>query len=143
MTAIFLIVILAIGIIVFLFFVFKKKESNVCFKQTCFTVEVADNEAKRELGLMFRKTLAQNSGMLFVFSKEDNYPFWMKNTLIPLDMIWMDKDKKVVFIKEDARSCQKTCSTITPGSNAQYVLEINAGLVQKLGIKIGDSVILN
>lgn len=138
MLTVFLIIILIAGVIVFLFFVFRKKESKVCFRQTCFTVEVADNEAKRELGLMFRKTLAGNAGMLFIFPKEGNYPFWMKNTFIPLDIIWLDKDKKAVFIKENAQLCKGTCLNITPDGNAKYVLEINAGQAQAIGIKIGD-----
>lgn len=124
------------------------KQPEVCFNNPpaggCFDVEVADTNAKREQGLMNRESLEQNQGMLFVFDKEDVYSFWMKNTLIALDMIWIDKDGKVVFIKEDAQPCEiLECPLITPDTKAKYVLEINEGLTESLGIKIGDMVKLN
>jgi len=91
---------------------------------------------------MFRKNLDKNKGMLFVFNKEGNYPFWMKNTLIPLDMIWINENSNVVFISENNLPCEKTiCSSINPNQNAKYVLEINAGMAEKIGIKTEDIVI--
>ena len=91
-------------------------------------------------GLMFREKMDADKGMLFIFEKEGEYPFWMKNTLIPLDIIWINEDKEVVFISENAQPCNEeySCSSINPGNNAKYVLEINGGISEKIGLKIGD-----
>ena len=67
-------------------------------------VEVADTEATRQRGLMFRDTLAPNEGMLFVFDASGFYPFWMKNTLIPLDILWLEADGRVVSIAASVRA---------------------------------------
>ena len=119
-------------------------QSTICFSEKCFYIEVARTESERERGLMFRKNLSQNTGMLFVFDKEAIYPFWMKNTLISLDIIWIRKDKKIVFIKENAEPCDTdACPHINPAAEALYVLEINAGISENFGLKIGDSVDLH
>lgn len=89
---------------------------------------------------MFRKNLKPESGMLFIFETEGRYPFWMKNTLIPLDIIWMDARQKVVFISENNLPCGQatSCPEIIPDQNALYVLEINVGKVKEIGLKTGD-----
>jgi hypothetical protein len=113
--------------------------TQVCIDGKCFKVEIAKTPQQRERGLMYRDSLATNSGMLFVFEQEGNYPFWMKNTKIPLDMIWTNKDKKVVFIAKNVRPCDvDQCPNIISDKTAMYVLEINAGLADKIGIKQGD-----
>ena len=112
---------------------------KVCFKNSCFYVEVAATPYRRQAGLMGKRSFAQNEGMLFLFDREGNHSFWMKNTLIPLDIIWMDKNKKVVFIKNNAQPCRGSfCPSMYPGKDSIYVLEINAGLCEEIGIKIGD-----
>ena len=89
---------------------------------------------------MFRGGLADNRGMLFLFPQENFYPFWMKNMRFPLDIIWIDKDKRIVDIKTDVPTCNQTCESLTPGDKALYVLEVNAGFAKKNEIKIGDRV---
>ena len=126
------------------------KKKSVCFEKNCFVVEIADTNYKREFGLMNRTFLDKDKGMLFVFDKEDYYSFWMKDTLIPLDIIWINSNKEVVFIKENALPCnlfekklnQKygKCETYISDKKAKYVLEINNGLVKELNIKVGDKV---
>jgi uncharacterized membrane protein (UPF0127 family) len=112
---------------------------KVCFQENCFFVEIADTAEERAQGLMFRQELARDRGILFVFSKQGIYSFWMKNTLIPLDIIWIDKYQKVVFIKQDVPSCKTDiCQSINPEKEAKYVLELNAGIVEIIGLKIGD-----
>lgn len=112
---------------------------TVCVKDNCFKVEIAKTEKQREEGLMERKSLDKDKGMLFIFDKESIYPFWMKNTFISLDIIWIDNSYKVVDIKENNKPCNNIfCSSIYPSSKAKYVLEINAGLCSELGIKKGD-----
>ena len=87
---------------------------------------------------MDRPNLARDSGMLFIFNEEKIYPFWMKNTLIPLDIIWIDSSKKAVYIKHSAQPCGAgDCPNITPDKPANFVLEINGGLCEKLGISEG------
>ena len=85
----------------------------------------------------------KDKGMFFIFESEGTYPFWMKNTLIPLDIIWIDNRNKIVYIAENAQPCPAStliCPSISPLGNAKYVLEINGGLCQALGIKAGDEV---
>ena len=115
------------------------KKNQVCFKNNCFEVELAITPQEQAKGLMFRQELAPNKGMLFIFKQEGDYPFWMKNTKIPLDIIWIDKDKKVVFVGQNTPPCQSDpCNSIGPNKTAQYVLEINANTSQRLGIGVGD-----
>ena len=110
--------------------------TSACFGEKCFNVRVADTQEKRAQGLMFVKEMPENEGMLFIFEKEDIHPFWMKNTLIPLDIIWLDENQNVVFIKKNAQPCKEDpCEVINPGKPARYVLETNAGLVDKLNLE--------
>ena len=114
---------------------------KVCINENCFFVEIADSDEEREIGLMGRSFLEENNGMLFVFDFEGKHGFWMKDTLIPLDIIWINSDEEVVFIKEKANPCnEKKCEIFTPDKKAKYVLEINSGKIKELGIKIGDNV---
>lgn len=101
-----------------------------------------DSEAQKMRGLMYRESLAWKSGMLFIFDKEAQYSFWMKNMLIPLDIIWIDSNKKIVDITQDALPCkgQAACESIIPVAGAKYVLEVNSGFTDKNQIKIGDFV---
>jgi YVTN family beta-propeller protein len=102
-------------------------------------VEVPDDREEFARGLMFRSHLPWNAGMLFAFYEEEPRRFWMKNTLIPLDMIFVDSSSKIIDIKENVPPCkQEECPTYPSREPAQYVLEVNAGFVQEMGIKIGD-----
>jgi len=118
----------------------KAETGMVCFENHCFQVEIAKTPQKLKKGLMFRKDLKENQGMLFIFEKEDIYPFWMKNTLIPLDIIWLDSNKKIVYIEKNAQPCKENnvCLTITPDKKAKYVLEVLGGVSQKINLKIED-----
>ena len=104
-----------------------------------FTVEMATSWPQQERGLMFRKSLAPNAGMLFDFVKESNQNFWMKNTLIPLDMLFIAADGTIKHIH--ANAVPKSEETIPSGGHAvRCVLEINGGSAKLLGIKPGDKV---
>ena len=117
----------------------EQRASSVCFRDHCFKVELAVTLSQRARGLMFRNSLAKDRGMLFVYDKEGYYPFWMRNTKIPLDIIWMDKERKVVFVKNNASPCGlKKCIPIYPNRKAKYVLEVNADITKDLGIQIND-----
>ncbi|MBF6568185.1 MAG: DUF192 domain-containing protein [Candidatus Binataceae bacterium] len=99
-------------------------------------VETAATPANREHGLMFRKHLDEDAGMLFVFAAPQKLYFWMKNTEIPLDMIFADQNGKVVGIVRNAQPYSE--QPVGPGKAAQYVLEVNGGFCQRHGVDKGD-----
>ena len=107
-------------------------------RELTFQVEVADTPAKRELGLQYRRDLPADRGMIFLFPTESEHAFWMKNTPIPLDMIFISKDRKIVGIVEQSVPFSTDSRSVHAAS--QFVLEINGGLSKRHGIKIGDSV---
>ena len=86
-------------------------------------------------GLMFRESLDEKAGMLFVFPNDTVHGFWMKNTLVPLDMIWIDKNLTIIDI-QTAEPCKtETCPSYIPSGDARYVLEINANQSEKYGFR--------
>ncbi|WP_245824407.1 DUF192 domain-containing protein [Pseudoruegeria aquimaris] len=105
------------------------------FGTSRFTVEVVDTAASRAQGLMFREHLPSGAGMLFVYDRPQNVAFWMKNTLIPLDMIFMAEDGTVRRVHADAVPGDLTA--IPGGEDIRFVLEINAGLAGAIGIAPG------
>jgi uncharacterized membrane protein (UPF0127 family) len=115
---------------------------QVCFGSRCLRVEVARTQAQRAKGLMFRSSLKQGRGMLFVFPRDDYWGFWMKNTHIPLDIIWLDKDKKVVYKVENAQpSTADPPPTFRPVLPAAYAVEANAGFVNKNNVTFKDTAV--
>ncbi len=103
--------------------------------QARFSVELADTEAERSQGLMYREKMAASAGMLFVYPRPQPARFWMANTLIPLDMIFADAEGRVTKVHAMARPQDRT--TIEGGEAVQFVLEINGGLARRLGIAEG------
>ncbi len=100
-------------------------------------VDLALTDPVREQGLSGRNPLEENEGMLFVFEHPDKYNFWMKDMNFPIDMIWLNTDMKVVYIKKDARP-ELYPEEYGPEENATYVLEIASGFSEKNNLKIGD-----
>ena len=108
-----------------------------------FAVEIADTSEKQALGLMFRDSMEADKGMLFIFPKEAPRSFWMKNTRIPLDIMYFDKELKMVSISADTPPCKITrCPSYPSKAAAMYVLELNAGVAKKLGVGVGDKLTL-
>lgn len=101
-----------------------------------FRVEVADTAPERSRGLMHRETLARGAGMLFVYPVAQRVSFWMRNTLIPLDMIFADARGVVRHVHENAVPLDET--PIPGGESIQYVLEINGGVARQIGIAPGS-----
>ena len=115
-------------------------KKQVFIKDNSFFVELAETKQEKESGLMFRESLALDSGMLFIYNDEERRSFYMKNTYIPLDIIWVDKEKKAVFIKKDARPGDSNdYETVYPQEKAMYVLELNSGASDKAGLEVGDT----
>ena len=113
----------------------------VCIRGACFEAEIAATEAERAQGLMYRDTLPPDRGMLFVFPDEGRHQFWMKNTRIALDMIFIGADRRVVGITHRAQPCRREpCETYGPPGDSAYVLEIGGGLAESKGIAAGDLV---
>ncbi len=104
--------------------------------QAHFNVEVADDAQEQQKGLMFREKMSASAGMLFVYERPHTARFWMKNTLIPLDMIFLDKTGRVTRIAENAKPLDET--PIDGGDNVLMILEINGGMARGLGITVGS-----
>jgi YVTN family beta-propeller protein len=117
--------------------------SNSSFIARAF-VEVSDDEEEQSRGLMFRQHLPWNTGMFFAFSSEEPRVFWMKNTIIPLDMLFVDDNSEIVDIIENVPPCeQDPCPTYPSEEPAQFVLEFNAGFVKQTAVRVGDRLIID
>jgi len=104
-----------------------------------FTVELATTPKEQALGLMFRDSMAEDHGMLFVFPGSAARRFWMKNTRIPLDIFYFDENLKLVSVAEDTPPCRVAqCPGYPSAGPAKYVLELNAGKAADLAVKPGD-----
>jgi uncharacterized membrane protein (UPF0127 family) len=110
---------------------------QVCFEKKCRSVEIADEPKEQQQGLMNRTVMDENAGMLFIFKQIGSRQFRMKDTLIPLDMIWIDGKQEIVHIATDVPPCLQwdACPGYGPtAKNSLYVLELNAGQVAKFGL---------
>ncbi len=108
--------------------------------------EIADTPQKRATGLMYRDQLKKDHGMLFVFQEPQAWTFWMKNTKIPLDLIWLDDKKRVIYIERNVPICTRTdesCPQYRPNDNAMFVLEIAGGTVDGYKIERGSKLQFN
>ena len=105
-----------------------------------YRVELALTPEDQALGLMYRESLPPQAGMLFVFDAPGEHHFWMKNTMIPLDMIWMDDAGKVIFVSADTPPCKADpCATYGPDAPARQVLEIAGGMAANEKITAGST----
>lgn len=140
--------IFVIGILFYLVYTESKMNSNtnyVSLKSGAkLKVELAKTNAEHERGLMYRENLDEDSGMLFIFDNEKVVNFWMKNTIIPLDMIFLDSNKKIVHIEFNAIPCNKDPCKIYPSIYpVKYVIEVNSGYSEKNNINVGDKLEFN
>lgn len=101
-------------------------------------IEKADNDMERQFGLMFRKSMQETQGMLFLFDKSEQQSFWMKNTLIPLDIMFVDENLTITTIHENTKPLSE--AGLPSKGNAKYVVEVIGGFAQKHGVKVGDKV---
>jgi uncharacterized membrane protein (UPF0127 family) len=102
-------------------------------------VEVMVKDEDRAMGVMFRPSLPQDHGLLFVFEEPDFHSFWMKNCKFPIDMVWLDGEHRVVHLAESVPSCKaEPCPLYTPMRKAQFVLEMNAGQARREKAAIGS-----
>lgn len=109
-----------------------------------YTIEVAADDASRAHGLMDRTSMDINHGMLFVFDDDAPRVFWMKNTKIPLDMMFFDADAKLISVQHNVPPClADPCAGYSSGAPARYVLELNAGQANELGLTPGDAMAIH
>ena len=106
-----------------------------------YAVEVARTEVERERGLMFRDQLAAGRGMLFIHPRQEPQAYWMKNTRIPLDILYFDDAHRLVSQQRDVPPCSlgDACPPYPSDAPARYVLELNAGEAARLGLRNGDA----
>ncbi len=108
-----------------------------------FFAEIADTPEKQITGLMFRTRIRADYGMLFVYAEEDTRSFWMKNTLIPLDIIYLNSDRQIVDMHCSVPPCRSDpCPSYTSALPARFVLEIRGGSAKELKLKIGDKIFI-
>lgn len=100
-------------------------------------IEIADDDYQRQTGLMYRNSMAENQGMLFIMEREEQQAFYMKNTRIPLDIIYLNEAKEIVGFQENAQPLNS--NSLPSGNPAKYVLEVNAGLARKWKLYMGDT----
>jgi uncharacterized membrane protein (UPF0127 family) len=123
-----------------------KPTTKVKINQTTYQAELAKTEAEIQKGLMYRTNLKQDQAMLFKFDTSQPRSFWMKNTLIPLDIIHIDEQKKIVHITHNAQPCkltdpeQENCPTYNSPTSSKYVLEVNANQAIENDFNLGDLV---
>lgn len=122
-----------------------KKEGELSIKKSendsliaSLDIEIADNEYETQTGMMYRDSLKRGQGMLFIFEKADYHSFYMKNTRIPLDIIYFDADKKITGIRKNAQPYDET--SLPSDGPAQFVLEVNAGLSDIWKLEAGDRI---
>jgi uncharacterized membrane protein (UPF0127 family) len=120
--------------------VMKAEYKNVKIGNTTITAEIADSVPERVVGLMNKDSLADHQGMLFIFNNEDHHGIWMLNMSFPIDILWVDKDYKIIHIVENAQPCVMSCPIYTPDGRALYVVEVKSGFVSENQVKTGDSI---
>jgi len=105
---------------------------------TTIDIEVADDDAERAQGMMFRDSMADDNGMLFMMEIEEPQAFWMKNTILPLDILFADSERRIVSIHKNTKPY--SLDLIESGRPAIYVVEVNAGFTEKFGIRVGNMI---
>lgn len=115
-------------------------QPSVVLRGERFSVEIADDGAERQRGLMFRERMDADDGMLFLFEQQEAQAFWMKNTKIPLDILYFDQSWTLVGWSLSTPPCSlgDQCPSYPSQAPARYVLELNAGISERLGVKLGD-----
>lgn len=110
-------------------------------KETIIFAEIVDSPDKRSKGLMFRQSMAPDRGMLFLFPETGHFSFWMKNTLIPLDILWLDESGTILHLEPNVPICTRKddqCPKYQSPHKSSQVLELNAGTAEKLGLSVGS-----
>ena len=132
--------VLMIVVVSVTYFAFQQSNTvQIRFAGVVLSVELATTQAEQERGLSGRNSMPADHGMLFIFGAQGNWSFWMYEMKFPLDIIWFNSNRQVVFIEQNLEPCTPNeCPTFTPNANAMYVLEVNAGFVTAHDVSMGD-----
>src|SRR3989344_4796204 len=115
--------------------------NKACFNSKCIELEVMRTLEEKQNGLMFRESLDYNKGLLFLYEEEGERNFWMKNVKFPIDIIFLDKDDKIIHIETNVPSClEDPCPIYSPNRKALNVIEVNSGFTIENNINVGDMV---
>lgn len=131
------IILLILVLILSVIFYFRDTGPVLRINNHSISLIIADTEEEREKGLGGRESMPYDTAMLFIFDTPDTYGFWMKDMKFPLDIVWLNEDKEVIYIKENAQP-ESYPEGFIPPDKSLYVIELNAGLVSKYGIKVGN-----
>ena len=112
----------------------------ICLDNSCIEVEIPTTSEEMEIGLMNRVSLPENCGMIFIFNEEGIHKIWMKNTLISLDLIWLNDEGIIINIDKNVAPCDGYCLPFGHESFSKYALELNGGYASRHNINIGDHV---
>ena len=135
-----LIVVLAVSLSYGYYWYEQPRPTRIMFAGMILTVDLATTPQEQQMGLSGRVSMPADRGMLFVFNQEGQWSFWMHEMNFPLDIIWFNANRQVVFIEQDLPPCTpQACLIFTPPVNAMYVLEVNAGFVKANGVSVGES----
>lgn len=115
----------------------KTSSAQIFVGNKAFNLEVADSNEERIRGLSYRSSLEEGSALLFVFDSEERHGIWMKDMFFSIDIVWLDKDKKIIHIEKNI-SPETFPKVFRPKSDSLYVIELSAGSADKSNIKIGD-----
>jgi uncharacterized membrane protein (UPF0127 family) len=117
---------------------FEKKQIRI--KNRKFSMFIADSLSRGSVGLMYRPKIKSNEGMFFTFPFEHKWKIWMLNMRFPLDVIWLDKEWRVVHMEKNMQPCKNffSCKAYVPKAKSKYVLELGSGQIKKLKIKEGE-----
>lgn len=128
----------------FLYKILKFKTKQLTIDKKIITVFIADSSFKKMLGLMHRKSLGKNEGMLFIFGRSSKYGIWMLNMNFNIDILWLDGNFKITDILKNAKPCKSMlhCKTYYPKNSSKYVLEVNSGFVVANKINISSNIVL-
>jgi uncharacterized membrane protein (UPF0127 family) len=113
------------------------RQVNITANGFELVADIAATRDQQSLGLGVKDTMAENEGMLFVFTKEKQHSFWMYGMKFPIDIIWLDGNRTVVHIEHSLEPCGATCETYTPAASSLYVLETVAGFAKEHDVKRG------
>jgi uncharacterized membrane protein (UPF0127 family) len=116
------------------------KTTTVTINDTKITAWIADTENARETGLMGMQNINENEGMLFVYERPGAYAFWMKNTLMPLDIIFVSSDMKIISIQNMEPCTMEPCKIYPPPSNIMYAIEVKGGFAERHNVTVGQTV---
>lgn len=127
-----------VGLFSLAYFSDYSAQEKVTIGNTELKVTLANSDRERMTGLSGREGLGEDEGMLFIFENPDFYGIWMKEMKFPIDIAWLDENKKIIYIEKEVKP-ETYPKVFNPNSRAQFVLEVNAGFFEKNKIKVGDS----